>query len=185
MNGFGYTLRYFTADLIPMILFVVIFMVTQNIMLATGIGIAVGLGQLIYALARRRPIGALQWASVGLVLVLGTATMLTHSPLFIMFKPTIINLLVAVVMLRPGWMERYVPAEWRERVRPTLTAFGFVWAGLMVALGAFNAVLALSADPLTWARFHLIVPPVAMIGLFAFQNVYMRRLRPPVLVSVE
>jgi hypothetical protein len=31
-----------------------------------------------------------------------------------------------------------------------------------------------AADPLTWARFHLFVPPIAMIGLFLIQNVYMR-----------
>jgi hypothetical protein len=44
MNNLGYTVRYFANDMIPMILFLVLFLMTKNIMLATGFGIAVGLG---------------------------------------------------------------------------------------------------------------------------------------------
>ena len=47
--------------------------------------------------------------SLGLVVVLGGATMLTQNPRFMMVKPTIIHLAVAAVMLRPGWMIRYLP----------------------------------------------------------------------------
>jgi Intracellular septation protein A len=43
------------------------------------------------------------------VVVLGGATMLTQSPRFIMVKPTIVHFAVAAVMLRRGWMLRYLP----------------------------------------------------------------------------
>jgi intracellular septation protein len=174
MSRFGYTLRYFANDMIPMILFLALFLTTDNIMLATGFAIAVGVGQVAYALGRHRPIGALQWASLGLVAVFGTATLLTHNPRFVMFKPTAIQMILGAVMLRPGWMERYVSPEERDMARPMLTTFGFVWAGLMFLLAALNLLLVVAADPLTWARFHLFVPPIAMIGLFLIQNVYMR-----------
>jgi intracellular septation protein len=174
MNNFRYALRYFAGDMVPMILFLVLFMATKNIILATGAGIAVGLAQVGYGLARRRPIGALQLASLGLVAVFGTMTLVTRDPRFIMFKPTAIQLILGAVMLRPGWMERYVPAEAREVARPLLTAFGFVWAGLMFLLAALNVLLVVAADPVTWARFHLFVPPVAIIGLFLIQYAYMR-----------
>jgi intracellular septation protein len=177
MNSFGYTVRYFANDMIPMILFLVLFMTTKNIMLATGFGIALGLGQVAYGLARRRPIGALQWASLGLITVFGTATLLTHNPRFVMFKPTAVQVILGAVMLRPGWMERYVSAVERDAARPLLTAFGFVWAGLMFLLAALNVLLVVVADPLTWARFHLFVPPISMIGLFLIQNMYMRMAR--------
>ena len=174
MSRFGYTLRYFANDMIPMILFLVLFLTTKDIMLATGFAIAVGVGQVAYALSRHRPIGALQWASLGLVAVFGTATLLTHNPRFVMFKPTAIQTILGAVMLRPGWMERYVSPQERDAARPMLTTFGFVWAGLMFLLAALNLLLVVAADPLTWARFHLFVPPIAMIGLFLIQNVYMR-----------
>jgi len=174
MSSFGYAVRYFANDMIPMILFLLLFMTTKDIMLATGFGIVVGLGQVAYALARRQPVGRLQWASLGLVAVFGTTTLLTHDPRFVMFKPTAAQLILGLVMLRPGWMERYVPIEARDATRPILTAFGFIWAGLMFLLATLNLLLVVAVDPLTWARFHLFVPPVSMIGLFLIQNAFMR-----------
>jgi intracellular septation protein len=174
MSQFTYAVRYFAGDMVPMILFVAVFMTTKNIVLATAVGIAVGIGQVVYGFVRRRPIGALQWASLALVLVFGTATLLTHDPRFVMFKPTAVQLILGAVMLRPGWMERYVPAEVRDTTRPMLKAFGFIWAGLMFSLAALNLLLVVSADPLTWARFHLFVPPISMVGLFLIQYAYTR-----------
>ena len=174
MNNFGHALRYFVNDMIPMILFLAIFMTTKDILLATGFGIAVGAGQVAYGLARRQPIGALQWASLALIALFGTATLLTHNPRFVMFKPTAVQAILGAVMLRPGWMERYVSAEQRDAARPLLTAFGFVWAGLMFLLAGLNVLLVVAVDPLTWAQFHLFVPPISMVGLFLIQNVYMR-----------
>jgi intracellular septation protein len=161
--------------MIPMILFLALFIMTKDIMLATSFGIVVGLGQVAYGLAHgRQTIGALQWASLALIAVLGSATLLTHNPRFVMFKPTAVQAILGAVMLRPGWMERYVPAAEREAARPLLTAFGFVWAGLMFLLAALNVLLVVAADPVTWAWFHLFVPPISMIGLFLIQNMYMR-----------
>jgi intracellular septation protein len=127
-----------------------------------------------YGLARRRPIGALQWASLALITVFGTSTLLTHNPCFVMFKPAAVQAILGAVMLQRGWMERYVSAEGRDAARPLLTAFGLIWAGLIFLLAALNVLLVVAADPLTWARSHLFVPPISMIGLFLIQNVYMR-----------
>jgi intracellular septation protein A len=129
---------------------------------------------LIYALIRRRQIGALQWASLGLLVVFGGATLVTQDARFIMFKPTVIHLMTGAVMLRPGWMERYVPADERDRIRPMLTAFGFIWAGLMFLTAIANTALVVVADPVVWAKFNLFFPPISMIGLFVLQNVYIR-----------
>lgn len=175
MGGFGYVLRAFAGDMIPMTAFLSILLITGNIAVATGIGVAAALIQVGWALARRVAVGALQWASLGLIALLGGATLLTHDPRFVMFKPTAVNLILGATMLRRGWMERYVPDEILDRARSALTVFGFIWAGLMLVTAALNLVVALSAEPTTWARFNLVFPPVSMIGLFALQNLVMRR----------
>lgn len=174
MNGLGHTLRYFAADLAPMILFLVIFLATNNIYLATGIAIAFDLAQLAWCFLRKQPVGTLQWAALGLVGVFGTATLLTRDPHFIMFKPTATNLVLGAVMLKRGWMERYVPDELRKAARPLLNIFGYVWAGLMVFTAVLNLVVAFAFDPIAWARFNLFFPPVSIIGLFLIQNAFMR-----------
>jgi len=174
VGGFGYTLRYFAGDLVPMMLFLGTFLITGNILLAMGLGVAASLVQVTWALVGRTPIGALQWAAIGLLVVLGGATLATRDARFIMLKPTVIHLILGAVMLKPGWMERYVPVEVREAARPMLTMFGFVWAGLMFLTAGVNAVLVAFSDPMTWAKFNALFPPISMLGLFLLQNAYMR-----------
>jgi intracellular septation protein len=174
MTGFGYTLRSFALDLFATILFLVVVLASGNIVLATGFGLAAGAAQLAWALIRRQSVGAMQWASLGLVAVFGTATLLTHDPRFIMFKPTAIDLILGAVMLKPSWMERYVPVTVREVARPALRTFGFIWAGLMFLTAALNLALVVTVDPRTWALFNLYFRPTSMIGLFVIQNLWMR-----------
>ena len=175
MGGFGYVLRVFAGDMIPMAAFLGVLLASGSVAAATMIGAAAALAQVGWALARRKAVGALQWASLGLIAVLGGATLLTRDPRFIMIKPSVVHLIVGAVMLRRGWMERYVPAEIRAEVRSTLTLFGFVWASLMFLTAALNLALAFMAEPVIWARFNLVFPPASMIGLFALQNIIMRR----------
>ena len=174
MNGLGYTLRYFAADLAPMILFLVLVMVTKNVVLATTIGIGLSLLELAWSLIRRKPIGMLQWAGLGLILLFGGATLLTRDPRFVMVKPTAINLILAATMLKRGWMERYVPEGLRAITRPLLNLFGYAWAGLMALTAVLNLVLAFTVDPKTWAEVNLFFPPVSIIALFVIQNAFMR-----------
>jgi hypothetical protein len=92
----------------------------------------------------------------------------------------IAGLILGVVLSRPGWMERYVPAELRDAARSTLTAFGFSCAGLMFVLVAMNPLLVVAVDPMTWAPFHLFVRPTSMVVLFLIEHAHLRlaRARP-------
>jgi hypothetical protein len=71
-----------------------------NIVLSVALGMALGVAQIGWELARKKPIDAMQWLS--LFLVMGY-------PRFVMVKPSLIYLVVGVVMLKPGWMNRYLP----------------------------------------------------------------------------
>ena len=94
----------------------------------------------------------MQWMSLGLVIVLGSATMLTQNPRFMMIKPTIVHFSVATVMLRRGWMIRYLPEiVLRNLPEPTIVAAGYAWAVLLAALGLANLFIALRFDFTTWA----------------------------------
>jgi intracellular septation protein A len=73
------------------------------------VAVAAGLAQLARILATGRQVEPMQWISLGLVVVLGGATVLTQSPRFMMVRPTIVHLAVAVAMLWRGWMIRYLP----------------------------------------------------------------------------
>ena len=76
------------------------------------------------------------WASLGLVIVLGGATLLTHDPRFVLAKPAIGHFAIGVIMLKRGWMLRYMPPIVTENIPEYVTVAGYAWAALMFVLGA-------------------------------------------------
>jgi intracellular septation protein A len=94
------------TDFFSTIVFLVIYLVTDNIILATGVAIAGAIAQVIYSRIKGEALSFMTWASLGLVIVLGGATILTSDPRFVLAKPAIAHCAVGAVMLRRGWMFR-------------------------------------------------------------------------------
>jgi len=164
--------RVLASDLASTILFLVIYLATDNLYIAVGLGMALGVAQIGWALYRRQPIGSLQLLSVVLILVSGTATLFTRDPTFVMLKPSVIYCIVGLVMLRRGWMNRYLP-ERAAPVADVATAFGYAWAGLMFGSAALNIALALSLDAKTWAAVMSAWGIASKIALFLVQYAVM------------
>jgi intracellular septation protein A len=104
-------------DFLSAILFLIVYALTGSLFAAAGIAVAAGLAQFAALRLRRRSIEPMQWMGLGLVVALGGATLLTQSPRLMMAKPSVIHLALAAVMLRPGWMTRYLPEIARPNVR--------------------------------------------------------------------
>lgn len=160
--------RVLLLDLASTLLFLAIYLATDNLFLAVGLGMALGVTQIVWHLVRGLPVGALQWLSVVLVVASGAATFLTHDPRFVMLKPSVIYVIVGIVMLKRGWMNRYLPPR-AEPVKDVATTFGYVWAGMMFFSAALNIVLALTLDARTWAAAMSFWGLASKIGLFLVQ----------------
>jgi intracellular septation protein len=118
-------LRQLVSDFLSAILFLIVYALSGNLVAAAAIAVAAGLAQLAHIWLTGRRVEPMQWMSLGLVIVLGGATMLTQSPRFMMVKPTIVHFAVAAVMLRRGWMIRYLPEIVLRNVpEPTIVAAG-------------------------------------------------------------
>jgi intracellular septation protein A len=151
MKAFLQTFRLLISDLASSLVFLILFSTTQNAVLSACIGILFGLFQIGIQFARRKPIAMMEWLSLFLIIASGTATIITDDARFVLFKPSAIYAIIGVVMLKPGWMNRYLPAIAQVVVPDVATYVGFAWAGLMFASAALNAYLALNTDPATWA----------------------------------
>lgn len=153
-------------DLASTILFLVLFLLTHNTTLSVGLGIALGLAQIAIQFVRRKPIDTMEWLSLFLIIAAGTATLLTNDPRFVLFKPTLIYAIVGVVMLKPGWINRYLPAIARVVVPDVATVVGFLWASLMFVSAAVNAFIALTCSVVTWAVVMPIFGMVSKVAVF-------------------
>src|SRR5579871_3076902 len=90
------------SDFLSAIIFLALYGGTGNLYLAAGAAILVSLAQFAAAKIRRQPFDIMQWLILGMVVVLGSATLITQDSRFIMVKPSIIHFAVGAVMLRPG-----------------------------------------------------------------------------------
>jgi len=162
------------SDLFSAILFLVIYLVTDNVILATSVAIAGAVAQVIHARIKGQQLNYMTYASLALVVGLGTITLLTNDPRFMMAKPSIAHFAIGLIMLKRGWMLRYMPPMVVETVPEYVTAAGYAWAVLMFVIGAGMIVVASTGDLKLWAFYLTVVAGGAKILAFAVQYVVLR-----------
>jgi len=177
-------------DLASTFFFLVVYLLTHNITLSVVLGMALGAVQIGWQLVRKQPIDTMQWMSLFLVLGAGTATLLTDDPRFVMIKPSVIYCIVGIVMLKPGWMNRYLPPVAIEVVPDIAVIFGFAWAGLMFFSAALNLIVALNFSVVTWSAVMSIYAIVSkavlfLIGYATMRTIGVRRRRARIMAAVS
>jgi intracellular septation protein A len=153
-----------------------VYLITDNVVLATSVAIAGAVAQVIYARVKGEPLGFMTWASLGLVIVLGGATLLTHDPRFVLAKPAIAHFAIGAIMLKRGWLLRYMPPRVTETIPEYVTAAGYAWAALIFLLGAGTIAVAATGDLKLWAFYVSVVLIGAKLAAFAIQYVAFRLL---------
>ena len=162
------------TDFLSTIVFLAVFLTTDNVLLATGFALASSVAQVIYAHLKGHSLGFMAYASLGLVIVLGSATLLTHDPRFVLAKPAIAHFAIGAIMLKRGWMLRYLPPIVTETIPEYVTIAGYAWAALMFALGAGTIAVAMTGDIKLWGLYVSVVAFGTKIAAFAVQYVAFR-----------
>lgn len=167
--------RPILIDLLSTIVFFVLLWTTHDFVLATAIGIAAGVIEVTIRIVRKKPVGVITWMSLGLVVLMGSASIFTRNPLFVMLKPTIAYGLVGAAMLKRGWMHDYLPEIAKPYLTPDdLAPWGYGWSGLMFFSAALNIALALTLDPIAWSATLSIFGLASKLVFFAMTYVAIR-----------
>jgi intracellular septation protein len=162
------------SDFLSAIIFLVIYLVTDNVVLATSVAIAGAIAQVAYARIKDKELNYMTYASLAVVVVLGCLTLLTHDPRFILAKPAIAHFAIGAVMLKRGWMLRYMPPIVVENAPEYVTRAGYAWAALMFVLGTGTMAVASTGDLKLWAFYISVVAGGAKVLAFAIQYVVLR-----------
>ena len=166
--------RRLVSDFLSTIVFLVIYLVTDNVILATAVAILGAIGQVVWSRVKGQTLGYMTWASLGLVIVLGGATLLTHDPRFVLAKPAIGHVAIGIIMLKRGWMLRYLPAIVTETIPEYAIFAGYAWAALCFVLAAGTIGVAMTGDMKLWTFYVTVVLVGAKIAAFAIQYIAFR-----------
>lgn len=173
MQNLAHAVRPLANDLASSLLFAGLLAFGVDAATATWIAMGFGVAHAGLWLILRKPIAPLQWASLVLVLVFGAVGLVFHDPRFLMAKPSLIYLVIAVVMLKRGWMLRYMPPIAAGHGERLMIVFGYVWAGLMATTAAINLAVAVWA-PEHWPLYKATFPIASKLALFAIQYLTVR-----------
>jgi intracellular septation protein len=157
--------KQLAVDVLSGWVFLALFLATNDIFLATGAALAAGVGQVIWMLWRKQKTHPMQWMATALVVGLGVATLVTRSPTFVVFKPSILEAGIASIMLWPGWIARYLPARRLQSVSPRMIVFwGYLHAAAWFACAASNLLVAYAYGLKAWAIYSNFAP-LAVMGV--------------------
>ena len=166
MRTLLYAIGPMIFDSLGIIVFAVLLALCADIVAATVAGTAVAVAVVGYEALRGHKIAALQWISLASVLLAAAATLTTGDPRFVMAKPTIVYLIVGTVMLRRGWLDRYIPPEQKALVGDVMDRFGMIWSALMFLSAGLNLIVAVFFTE-WWPLFIAVFPLASKFGLFA------------------
>ncbi|MGV8804235.1 MAG: septation protein A [Polaromonas sp.] len=130
------------------------------VLLATVVVIVATLLQIVWIKARGRKVDTMLWVSLGLVTVLGSATIYFHSENFIKWKPTVLywvmggSLLVGQLVFKKNGIKSLMGAQmtlpdaiWRT--------VNFSWVAFFTVMGFINLWVAFNFSTSTWVNFKL------------------------------
>lgn len=155
----------FLFDFLPILLFFVAYKL-YDIYVATGVIIVVSLTQTTWLWLRHGRIDRMPLIATALVVLLGTATLISHDETFIKWKPTVINWLFGLAFLGSQFigkktiMERML-GHTMELPRSIWVKVSSAWALFFFAMGTINLFVAYNFDTAVWVDFKLF----GMLGL--------------------
>ncbi len=173
-------------DFFPIILFFVAFKV-WGIYTATAVAIAATIAQIVYLRVRNGRVEPMQWVSLGVIVVFGGATLLSHSDTFIKWKPTVLYWLMGTALvvgqlffrknlirsLMGGQME-LPEAAWRT--------MNWSWTAFFLVMGVVNLWVAYTFSTDAWVNFKLFggigLMAVFVIGQALYLSRYMKEAEP-------
>lgn len=150
------------------------------VLLATLVVIVATFAQIAWLSARRKKIETMLWVSLGLVTVLGGATIWFQNETFIMWKPSVLYWVMGMAF----WLSQ---ALWRKNLLQVLMGgqlelppavwrnLNFMWIGFFAFMGLLNLYVAYSFSTETWVEFKLFGGIGLMLLFTLAQGLYLSR----------
>jgi intracellular septation protein len=169
----------FLFDTFPVILFFAAFKL-YDIYVATAVAMAATFVQIGWVWLRHGKVDNMLWASMGVILVFGSATLLLQDETFIKWKPTVLYWLFAATLAVAGtvFKKNLIRAMLERQVAmPDLVWNKLLasWIGFFGGMGALNLLVAYNFSTDAWVNFKLFGGIGLMLVFVALQALLLAR----------
>jgi intracellular septation protein len=156
------------------------------VLLATLVVIIATLAQIAFLLARGKKIDLMLWISLGLVVVLGGATVWFHSETFIKWKPSVLywamgaSFWISQTFFRKNLLQTLI-GDQLDLPGGVWQRLNFAWIAFFALMGLLNLYVAYSFTTSAWVNFKLFGGMGLMLAFTLAQGVYLsRHIKPEV-----
>jgi intracellular septation protein len=176
------------VDFIPLLLFFAAFKFF-GIFVATGVAMVASIAQIGWYKVSGRPIKAVNWFSLAVIVVFGGTTLILHDDTFIRLKMTAYYWLCALLLLagRVIWRKNFVqlllPKEDLPLPDSAWMQLLWAWVGFCLFMGALNLYVAFVMFPGeggrdSWVNFKVFVSTGLLIMFVVAQGVLIAKHLP-------
>lgn len=170
-------------DFLPIAIFVLVYQMTKDIVLATAVLIPATIAQVLFTWWRWRKVEKMHLVTLALVVLLGGATVILGDGDFIKWKPTVVNWLFAVAfLLSPLFGGKSLIQRMMEKnltlPAPVWMRLNLAWVGFFLAMGAINIAVFTHFSEEVWVNFKLFGMMGLTILFILIQGVYLARHLP-------
>ena len=150
------------------------------VLLATLVVIVATLVQIAFLLARGKKIDLMLWISLGLVVVLGGATVWFHNETFIKWKPSVLywamgaSFWVSQTFFHKNLLQTLI-GDQLDLPRSVWQRLNFAWIAFFALMGLLNLYVAYSFSTSSWVNFKLFGGMGLMLVFTLAQGVYLSR----------
>ena len=150
------------------------------VLLATLVVIVATFAQIVFLLARGKKVDMMLWISLGLVTVLGGATIWFHSDTFIKWKPSVLYWVMALAFWGSQFFAKKnllqtLMGDQLDLPPPVWARLSMAWIAFFAAMGVINLAVAYSFSLDAWVNFKLFGGMGLMVLFTLAQGVYLSR----------
>lgn len=171
-------MKFFT-DLFPVVLFFATYWLSRDMFIATGVAIAATTLLVGWTWLRHRKVDTMQWVSLGLIVVLGGATLLLHDKHFIMWKPTVLYWVMGAGLLISDFLGKnglkLMMGQQLQLPTPVWRKLTWAWVGFFAFMGALNLFVAYRFSEDVWVNFKLFGGLGLMLAFVIAQSLFLSK----------
>jgi intracellular septation protein len=169
----------FLFDFFPVALFFAAFKLF-DIYVATAAAIAATIVQVTWLKLRGRHVDMMLWASLGIIVVFGGATLLLQDETFIKWKPTVLywlfgGVLAGAMLAFRKNLIRGLLSEQMQLPEPVWSRLNWSWVGFFAFMGALNLYVAYNYSTDLWVNFKVFGGIGLMVAFVVGQSLVLAR----------